>query len=166
VDQQEQLVEDVRQALTPPRWWLYAQGFWEMAAGQRRDMAGHRPGCHGRPSWRSWAASPGPDFWIASATPTPRTRLCQPACRRILQRRGGSGPGGWRRVIGTAASIACRFLAFLCPRLLRPATARAPAGALIQGSARLFRRHTYRRVEPRGVPSTPFGRRPHRGARS
>jgi 6-phosphogluconate dehydrogenase len=156
-DQREQFVEDVRQALYASKVVAYAQGFWEMAAGSAEY---------------GWSIDLGAMATIWRAGCIIRARFLDrirdayatdPALPNLLvdayfSDAVAQAQDGWRRVIGTAASIGVPVPGFSSALAYYDQLRRdhLPA-ALIQGLRDYFGAHTYRRVDREGVFHTLWG---------
>jgi 6-phosphogluconate dehydrogenase len=155
--QREELVEDVRQALYASKVVADAQGFWQMAAGSEEYRWGidlgamatiWRAGCIIRARFLgrirdAYANDPGLPNLLVDGYFSDAVERAQ---------------DGWRRVIGTAASLGVPVPGFSSAlayydQLRRD---RLPA-ALIQGLRDYFGAHTYRRVDRDGVFHTLWG---------
>jgi 6-phosphogluconate dehydrogenase len=155
--QRQQLIDDVRQALYASKVVAYAQGFWQMAAGSDQYSWGIDLGAMAT-IWRAGCIIRARFLDRIRDAYASDPRLPNLLVDAYFSEAVEQAQEGWRRVVGTAASIGVPVPGFSSAlayydQLRRD---RLPA-ALIQGLRDYFGAHTYRRVDRDGVFHTLWG---------
>jgi 6-phosphogluconate dehydrogenase len=155
--QRQQLIDDVRQALYASKVVAYAQGFWQMAAGSDQYSWGIDLGAMAT-IWRAGCIIRARFLDRIRDAYASDPRLPNLLVDAYFSEAVEQAQEGWRRVVGTAASIGVPVPGFSSAlayydQLRRE---RLPA-ALIQGLRDYFGAHTYRRVDRDGVFHTLWG---------
>jgi 6-phosphogluconate dehydrogenase len=155
--ERDRLIDDVHRALYASKVVAYAQGFWQMAAGSDQYDWGIDLGAMAT-IWRAGciirARFLGRIRDAYTAEPGLPNLLVDPYFSDAL----ANAQDGWRRVVGTAASIGVPVPGFASALAFYDELRRErlPAG-LIQGLRDYFGAHTYRRVDRDGAWHTLWG---------